>query len=692
MKRTLFSLSLLALLASCANDDVLDTSDFITNVLITADDVQMAESESYTRTDLTLASGVLQFAWAAEDVVGIYPNEGDQVSFPMTKGAGTKSANFDGGGWAVKSSCTYAAYFPYDAGNTYYGRSYTALPLSYTGQRQTANSSTAHLGDYDYMVATASAPSNGSIAFNFTHLNSFLYIQLTTPDAATFTKLTLATDDDLFVEEATVNIATGVITPTETSESLVLDLNNIAVAAGGTLYAWMAVAPADLSSKTLTATLTTSDGTNYKTEIAGKKYATGRAYVLKSTVASEGTGGSGEDIPFGDDDDHAYVDLGLPSGLLWATCNVGAKSPEDYGDYFAWGETETQSNNSYSWSSYKWCNGSSSSMTKYCTDSSYGIVDNKTVLEAEDDVAHVKWGGNWRMPMMDELNELCAKCTWTWTQVNGVDGYKVSSKQPGNTNFIFLPAAGYRHDGSLSNVGSCGDYWSSSLYLDDFLNHASGLHFVSAVNWVGGNRYYGRSVRPVYDDTLQPQHEYVDLGLPSGIKWATCNVGAENPEDYGDYFAWGETETKDTYNWSTYKWCNGSSTTMTKYCRVDNKTVLDPEDDVAHVKWGGNWRMPTRAEQDELRTKCNWTWMQVNGVNGYDVTGPNGNSMFLPAAGCRSDGSLGSVGSYGCYWSSFLYTGTSRFAFDVDFFSSYYDMYNNSERYCGQSVRPVCAE
>ena len=129
MKRTLLSLSLLALLASCANDDVLDTSDFITNVLITADDVQMAESESYTRTDLTLASGALQFAWAAEDVVGIYPNEGDQVSFPMTKGAGTKSANFDGGGWAVKSSCTYAAYFPYSVeGANAVKPVYTELP------------------------------------------------------------------------------------------------------------------------------------------------------------------------------------------------------------------------------------------------------------------------------------------------------------------------------------------------------------------------------------------------------------------------------------------------------------------------------------------------------------------------------------------------------------------------------------
>ena len=134
----------------------------------------------------------------------------------------------------------------------------------------------------------------------------------------------------------------------------------------------------------------------------------------------------------------------------------------------------------------------------------------------------------------------------------------------------------------------------------------------------------------------ETQYEAVDLGLPSGIKWATCNVGATKPEEFGGYYAWGETEEKDDYSWGTYKWCNGSSTTMTKYCidssygTVDNKTVLDLEDDVAHVKWGGSWRMPTRAEQEELRNNCTWTWTTQNAVNGYKVTSKtNGNSIFL---------------------------------------------------------------
>ena len=191
-------------------------------------------------------------------------------------------------------------------------------------------------------------------------------------------------------------------------------------------------------------------------------------------------------------------------------------------------------------------------------------------------------------------------------------------------------------------------------------------------------------------------HEYVDLGLPSGIKWATCNVGATKPEEYGGYYAWGEIEEKEEYSWITYKWCNGSLNTLTKYCTngsygaVDNKTVLDPEDDVAHVKWGGSWRMPTKAELNELLTNCTWTWTTQNGVNGYKVTSKsNGNSIFLPAAGGRDGTDLHLSGSYGYCWSSSLHEDGSSLACYLYFNSSSYDWYYYS-RYYGHSVRPVC--
>ena len=184
------------------------------------------------------------------------------------------------------------------------------------------------------------------------------------------------------------------------------------------------------------------------------------------------------------------IDLGL--SVKWACCNVGAESPEDYGGYYAWGETEEKSN--YSWSTYKWCNGSYDTMTKYCTNSSYGTVDNKTVLDPADDVAHVEWDGNWRMPTKDEIIELCNKCSWEWTSVNGVNGQKVTGP---NGNSIFLPAAGYRYGTELYYRGSYGRYWSGTL-SECYSDGAYGLYFDSGYrDWYDGSRYYGRPVRPV---------------------------------------------------------------------------------------------------------------------------------------------------------------------------------------------------
>lgn len=187
-------------------------------------------------------------------------------------------------------------------------------------------------------------------------------------------------------------------------------------------------------------------------------------------------------------------------------------------------------------------------------------------------------------------------------------------------------------------------------------------------------------------------HKYVDLGL--SVKWATCNVGAETPEDYGDYYAWGEVEPKAEYNWSTYfDSPNRDGKSFIKYA-LDKKTTLAPEDDVAHVKWGGGWRMPTTAEQRELCKRCSWEWTSQGGVNGYVVTGPNGNSIFLPAAGYRGDSGLNNAGSYGYYWSSSLYKydsdSDSDFAYYLYLFSIKNDWDYYGYRYYGQSVRPVC--
>ena len=579
-----------------------------------------------------------------------------------------------------------------------------------------------------------------------------------------------------------------------------------------------------------------------------------------------------------------YVDLGL--SVKWATFNVGATSPEDYGDYFAWGETEPKEE--YSMATYKHYDKSTGKYIKYNSDS-------LTMLEPEDDAAHVNWGGKWRMSTKEEMNELIANCTWTWRQNNGIGGYEVTGP---NGNSIFLPAAGYKGPGGPSYpAGEYGLYWlKNELKVTKI--HFSDLFFFNVNNRINvandGGRRFGFSIRPVYDDrppkrigvfsvaadkqvsfsqgnlqyiqstdtwqfaanqleymgekhfrngqladtieyfgwsgknskapwgislsiessdyagefldwgtnsiagsapntwrtlsndewlyicqgrknadqllglgtigtvtgliilpddwqlpaglsftpntdnatknqytynqwaelenagavfistsgyfnpklgsmrhvggeghirtnalsdnglqvysviktnkiiysysgtqeqNLQyafaqrlvhdtivptPEPEYVDLGL--SVKWATFNVGATSPEEYGDYFAWGETEPKETYSWATYKW--GTSSNLTKYNATDGKTILDPEDDAAQVYWGAKWRMPSKEEVDELTQQCSWIWTTHNNVNGYKVTGPNGNSIFLPAAGYKGAGPTYPAGEDGLYWTN----------------------------------------
>lgn len=482
------------------------------------------------------------------------------------------------------------------------------------------------------------------------------------------------------------------------------------------------------------------------------------------------------------------VDLGLT--VLWATCNVGASSPEEYGDYFAWGETEPyySSQNAltwkegktagYTWATYQWCNGSYNTLNKYNTSSSYGpLVDNKTTLEPADDAAYANWDGSWRMPTDAEWTELRTKCTWTWTRQYGIEGIRVTGP---NGNVIFLPAAGYRIDANLGLGGSYGYYWSSSLNTD-YPSDAWLVDFSSlSVRGYGSFRYVGRSIRPVMANpnsisvtgvelnthnislnvrdeltltaTLIPSnatnnsivwassntavltvtssglikaissgtatitvttadggytdscvvevvtpapgmdngHEWVDLGLPSGLKWATCNVGADTPEGYGDYYAWGETSTKNNYSWSTYKWADGSYKKLKKYNTsisygsVDNKTVLDIGDDAARANWGGTWRIPTEADFEELINNCTTLWKSENGVLTWKYTSNiNGNSIILPAAGYRSGTGLNYAGSRQYYWSSSIYTDYPYQALCLGSYTSY------SSRSDGFQVRPV---
>ena len=577
------------------------------------------------------------------------------------------------------------------------------------------------------------------------------------------------------------------------------------------------------------------------------------------------------------------IDLGL--SVDWASFNVGASKPEEYGDYFAWGETEPKA--VYNWSTYKWCNGYETALTKYNTDEWYGDVDNKTILESEDDAATIHLGNNWRSPHKSEIDELRNECTWSYVTRNGIYGYKVTGP---SGKSIFLPAAKYM-DGNAFGTASIGSYWSSSLSSPTTAWH---LGFQSDYgNTYADKRYTGRTIRPVYGPyieepslttaaitqithatavaggnvtadggasvtergvvystvsnpvinniyhttitsgsgtgeftcnltnlqagttyfvrayavnskgtaygeevifttalqislpsvttssisnitettattggkvtadgnatvtergvvyattpnpttlsnkvvkgsgtgsftcnladlqrgttyyvrayainsagtaygeevvfntllrTYENGHEYVDLGLPSGLKWATMNIDATAEKNIGKAYAWGELAPKSSYSLANYIWYEGNDSTMTKYNQQDNLTQLTSEDDVAAVNWGGNWRMPTIEEWRELHENCTWNG-NLDGTSViYTITGKNGNKIYLPGTT-----NIASMEARFQYWSSSLCTDTPSLAYSFNYIYTYPSSWSVSfiskSRYIGLYIRPVC--
>ena len=372
---------------------------------------------------------------------------------------------------------------------------------------------------------------------------------------------------------------------------------------------------------------------------------------------------------------HEYVDLGLPSGTLWATCNVGANSPEETGGYYAWGETEEK--DYYWWETYTHCNGTEGSC--------HHIGDD--IAGTDYDVAHVKWGGSWRMPSMYQIQELLNNCTRKWTTMNGVHGTLVTGP---NGASIFLPATGYRWEDYLSTKDSEGYYWSSSLSSENEF-HAVNFPFDSD-SWALRStvRLFGFNVRAVSSgepsfDPECPVADPIDLGLPSGTKWASWNVGASAPEESGGFYAWGETKEKDYYWWQTYTHCDGAR----ENCHHIDDDIAGTAYDVAHVKWGGSWRMPSSEQIQELVNNCTRKWTTKNGVHGTLVTGPNGASIFLPAAGYRWEDYLSSNDNEGYYWSSSITTENEDQAVNLPFDTSGWK-WSISLRMFGLNVRAVC--
>lgn len=839
----LASLLLSVLVISCSEQQELSVRT--NGVSFTIDKfVEDTPSSLATKTSVD-PSNNFAITWANGDTVGIFPLEGFQEPFKIPANqVGQSSVSFNGGYWQIKDGLSYNAYYPFSTKNFKSSDMVTKIPVTYVGQYQNGHGCNA--GAYDYTYSDWSTASMGNVNFAFHHLGSFLVLSLPLPATATYTQLTLQSSSANLPTKGTYDLTAA--TPSfmadanSLSSTLEMELIDFSGTKDEVAVFYMMIPPMDLTGSTVRVTLTAENGScSYTLDNMSRVFQAGKLYRRTGTLVDTSVTGTVD--PWEDEDDdtpaYEYVDLGLPSKTLWATFNIGATKPEEYGDYFAWGATEpwyetgyaqdgighwkSNIDGGYTWNhtpyqtasisdfafnieDTKWTKYLGSVTTSYKDPSAIDANAVKIVLDPEDDAAHVNWGEDWRMPTVDEWAELVNEeyCSLTWTTLHGINGYEIRSKVVGYTdNWIFLPAASYRNGGGLGEVGMSGHYWSSSMIPLDPAYAAHLLFSSDECILVGSSRNAGCSVRPVRSDvqncgitgisldktsasvtvgsietltatvesnagsrntqvewsssntsvatvdysgkvtaisagtttitaktvfggftasctvTVTPVYEYVDLGL--SVKWATMNVGANAPEEYGDYFAWGETEPyyeagwaqenpqahwKDGksagYNWSTYKYCKGSYNTMTKYSTdgnygsngfTDYKTVLDLEDDAAHVNWGGNWRMPTYMEQDELLNNCTWTWTTLNGVNGYKVQsnkpGYTDNWIFLPAANYRIESNLTSVGWYGMYWSCSLTTDDPLNAYGLSFYSGGVG-WSDLDRSWGRSVRPVC--
>ena len=369
----------------------------------------------------------------------------------------------------------------------------------------------------------------------------------------------------------------------------------------------------------------------------------------------------------GTTDGHDYVDLGL--SVKWATCNLGAQNPLGIGNYYAWGEITPYTQ--WTYVNYNF---------------TFAPCSPNHVLDAQYDAVTANWGKSWRMPTKEEIDELIEphNCDWIWLDnINGtnVSGYQVVSKKNGRC--IFLPAGKYQdHDSRITPTKVEGHYWSSTTGSDVdkhprehspfTIFFSNGVHY-EGTSWC----FDGLNIRGVVGtpNTYFPEnyiidegetsrqgftvsgkvgtHTYVDLGLPSRTLWATYNLGANLPHEYGEYYTWGETQPKDLYNEDTYKFFIGHADYGTyhwaqysKYIYFeqhgtpDYKTTLDPQDDAATVNWGAQWQMPSKEQLEELAQYCIWYRKDVT-INGQKIVGfigeskINGYTIYIPYAGMK---------------------------------------------------------
>lgn len=368
---------------------------------------------------------------------------------------------------------------------------------------------------------------------------------------------------------------------------------------------------------------------------------------------------------------HEWVDLGLPSGTRWATCNIDATSPHLPGKHYSWGETAAKS------------------FYEAGNTRTYGMAVSDIAGDKVYDVAAAKWGEGWKMPTDEQMRELLHYCGNEYVQKGGRWGREFTSTINGKS--IFLPATGSKDGTRLEEANGCGLYWTSTPYNE---NSAHMYTFGGALGEMSiGERYYGFAIRPVADydvDTDIPSdgetngHKWVDLGLPSGLKWATCNLGSDAIDQDGNHYKWGDV---------TGYHSKGS------YAKEDVQKDISGDAcyDAATVLWGEGWKMPSAMDFVELIENCTWEWTTIGRRKGLKVTSRlNGKYIFLPASGkCNyttaSDRLAIEINKSLAYWTStpvpgWQYTGYAYHFTTLNDEVAVRSVYRNKQGLC---IRPI---
>jgi uncharacterized protein (TIGR02145 family) len=497
MRHTLALLAAsVGLLAACSeineidlnNDAPLQEGDLVERVIFEAPVIQSLGEDDDTRASLSQeGDDAIQFGWEATDTVGIYPDLGAQAFFSMADGVGTNIASFDGGGWALRQQSTYSCYYPF-VGNMYLKRD--AIPVSFAHQVQ--NGVSNYEGVNFYLASEGTTSSAGTLRFNFQMLNTVIRIKAIGLPAGIYAKLTLTVDEPLFIQEGTYGLEDRSITGKTYSNTLEVALNDFVLEETSTednpVLIYLTAAPVDLSGKKVTIRAYPRFGNSYKCEkTPSKAYEAGAWGGLKCVMQEDETVNA---IP-------EAVDLGL--SVKWASFNLGAIAPEDYGlDYF-WGmTTSAQEGQSYDWGT--------EDGNLY-----YNETDNRHVLTLEDDAANANLGDLWRMPTITEMRELMntENCSWNWTTLNGVKGFDVVSKITGNS--IFLP---------VDRGGEYACLWSSCCpYPYSYTDQAGVMSYgQEGVSIVLGMRL-DHGIRPVYGEWIHVSNiclEQSELNMEAG--------------------------------------------------------------------------------------------------------------------------------------------------------------------------------